>query len=213
MNQYNYFNISRVRYPGQIVSPVDENAIPWEEDFWNTRAVVLEANEESLGGRHIPAFLMAALAELQQKRPPETGYGRSSATAFLGIWRGENGGALAKKGFAIPERQLTWITGRRCRDRITVTGEKCGAPIDYGSHALRCRWRSREDRQGRGQWDSCRIVRGGGPVGPILFTPHQSRRQFGALLSNYIFRSRRLPGSALESEVLRSDCFGWLWSR
>jgi alginate O-acetyltransferase complex protein AlgJ len=112
MNQYNYFNISRVRYPGQVVSPVDENAIPWEEDFWNTRAVVLDANEESLGGRHIPAFLMAALAELQKKRPSEQSTDGPPQPLSWGFGAGENGNSLAKKGFAPPEHQLTWVMGQ-----------------------------------------------------------------------------------------------------
>jgi SGNH hydrolase-like domain, acetyltransferase AlgX len=110
MNQYNYFTISRVQYPGQTVSAVNENAIPWEKDFWNTRAVVLEANEESLGGRHIPAFLMAALAELQQEKPQERDTNGPPQPLSWGFGTGENGNALAKKGFAVPERQLTWIT-------------------------------------------------------------------------------------------------------
>jgi alginate O-acetyltransferase complex protein AlgJ len=112
MNQYNYFNISRVRFPGQMVSPVDENAIPWEEDFWQTRAVVLESIEESLGGRHIPAFLMAELAALQQRRPQEQGVDDPPRPLSWGFGAGENGGALTKKGFAVPEHQLTWLTGR-----------------------------------------------------------------------------------------------------
>jgi hypothetical protein len=112
MNQYNYFNISRVRYPGQTVSSVDENAIPWEEDFWNTRAVVLEANEESLGGRHIPAFLMAELAALQRNMPQERGVDDPPRPLAWGFGAGENGSALSKKGFSNPEHQLTWMTGQ-----------------------------------------------------------------------------------------------------
>jgi SGNH hydrolase-like domain, acetyltransferase AlgX len=112
MNQYNYFNISRVRYPGQIISPVDENAIPWEEDFWKTRAVVLDANEETLGGRHIAAFLMAALAELQKNSPPERGIDNPPRPLCWGFGAGENGNSLAKKGFAPPEHQLTWVMGQ-----------------------------------------------------------------------------------------------------
>jgi alginate O-acetyltransferase complex protein AlgJ len=123
MNQYNYFNISRVRYPGQVVSPVDENAIPWEEDFWNTRAVVLDANEESLGGRHIPAFLMAALAELQKKRPSEQSTDGPPRPLSWGFGAGENGNALAKKGFAVPERQLAWMTGREAEIEFPSPGK------------------------------------------------------------------------------------------
>ena len=57
MNHYSYFRDSRHRFPDNVLDPVDENAIPWEEDFWNTRAVVLEANEEAMSRRHLPAFL------------------------------------------------------------------------------------------------------------------------------------------------------------
>ena len=123
MNQYNYFNISRVQYPGQTVSAVNENAIPWEEDFWKTRAVVLEANEESLGGRHIPAFLMAELAELQQKGPRERWADGPPRPLSWGFGTGENGNTLAKKGFALPERQLTWITGRDAEIELPSPGK------------------------------------------------------------------------------------------
>jgi alginate O-acetyltransferase complex protein AlgJ len=109
MNQYNYFNISRIRYPALTVSSVDENAIPWGEDFWNTRAVILEANEESLGGRHIPAFLMAALAELQQKFPLQPRADDPPRPLSWGFGLGENGSAPAKNGFAAPERQMVWM--------------------------------------------------------------------------------------------------------
>jgi hypothetical protein len=129
MNQYNYFNISRVRYPGQIVSPVDENAIPWEEDFWNTRAVVLDANEETLGGRHIAAFLMAALAELQKKSPPEPGIGGPPRPLCWGFGTGENGNALAKQGFAPPEHQLTWATGQDAEIELPSPGKNVGLQL------------------------------------------------------------------------------------
>ena len=71
MNHYSYFRDSRHRFPDNVLDPVDENAIPWEEDFWNTTAVVLEANEEAMARRHLPAFLMAALAALQQHGPQQ----------------------------------------------------------------------------------------------------------------------------------------------
>lgn len=122
INQYNYFNIFRLRFPDLTISKVDENAIPWAEDFWKTRAVVLESNEESLGGRHIPAFLMAALAELQKERPQEQGTDRFPRPLAWGFGAGENGGALAKKGFALPERQLTWITGHDAQIELPSPG-------------------------------------------------------------------------------------------
>jgi alginate O-acetyltransferase complex protein AlgJ len=123
MNQYNYFNIFRLRFPDLTVSKVDENAIPWAEDFWNTRAVVLESNEESLGGRHIPAFLMAALAELQKKRPPEQTPDSPPQPLSWGFGTGENGNSLAMKGFAPPERQLTWIMGREAEIELPSPGK------------------------------------------------------------------------------------------
>ena len=56
-------------------SPVDENAIPWKEDFWNTTAVVLEANEEAMDGRHLPAFLMADIGGASAEDASRTGRG------------------------------------------------------------------------------------------------------------------------------------------
>ena len=111
MNHYSYFRDSRHRFPDQVLDPVDENAIPWEEDFWNTTAVVLEANEEAMARRHLPAFLMAALAALQQNRSPERGVDDAPRPLSWGFGAGENGGALTKKGFSPPEHQLTWISG------------------------------------------------------------------------------------------------------
>ena len=73
INHYSYFRDSRHRFPDNVLDPVDENAIPWKEDFWNTRAVVLEANEEAMARRHLPAFLMATLAALQQEKAATTG--------------------------------------------------------------------------------------------------------------------------------------------
>jgi alginate O-acetyltransferase complex protein AlgJ len=111
INHYGYFRDSRHRLPDNTLEPVDENAIPWEEDFWNTRAVVLEANEEAMARRHLPAFLMAALAVLQQNRPQERGVDDPPRPLSWGFGAGENGGALAKKGFSSPQHQLTWISG------------------------------------------------------------------------------------------------------
>ena len=101
INYYFYFIMSRQRFPGDIFSSVDENAIPWQEDFWNTRAVVLEANEYAIDGRHIRSFLMAALAALQQNRPQERGVDDPPRPLSWGFGAGENGNSLAKKGFSI----------------------------------------------------------------------------------------------------------------
>jgi hypothetical protein len=109
INHYSYFRDSRHRLPDNILDPVDENAIPWEEDFWNTRAVVLEANEEAMARRHLPAFLMATLAALHQNTPQEPD--DPPRPLSWGFGAGENGSALAKKGFNSPEHQLTWISG------------------------------------------------------------------------------------------------------
>ena len=111
LNHYGYFRDSRHRLPDNTLDPVDENAIPWKEDFWSTRAVVLEANEEAMGRRHVPAFLMAALAALQQNGPQERGVDDAPRPLSWGFGAGENGGALTKKGFSPPEHHLTWISG------------------------------------------------------------------------------------------------------
>jgi alginate O-acetyltransferase complex protein AlgJ len=110
MNHYSYFRDSRRRFPDNVLDPVDENAIPWEEDFWNTTAVVLEANEEAMARRHLPAFLMAALAALQQHGPQQPAADDPPRPLSWGFGAGENGSALAKKGFNAPEHQLTWIS-------------------------------------------------------------------------------------------------------
>jgi hypothetical protein len=111
MNHYSYFRDSRHRFPDNVLDPVDENAIPWKEDFWNTTAVVLEANEEAMARRHLPAFLMATLAALQQHEPQQRAADDPPRPLSWGFGAGENGSALAKKGFNAPEHQLTWISG------------------------------------------------------------------------------------------------------
>jgi hypothetical protein len=111
INYYFYFKVSKSRYPGRIVSSVDENAIPWREDFWNTTAVVLEANEQTIGGRHLRAFLTAELAALEQKLPEERTAEDPSPLSW-GFGATANGNALPKKGFGVPDRDLTWISGR-----------------------------------------------------------------------------------------------------
>ena len=112
INHYSYFRDSRERFPPYTVDPVDENAIPWREDFWNTTAVVLEANEEAMARRHLPAFLMATLAALQQNGPPEQSADDPPRPLAWGFGAGENGTALAKKGFNSPNHQFTWILAR-----------------------------------------------------------------------------------------------------
>jgi alginate O-acetyltransferase complex protein AlgJ len=112
INHYSYFRDSRHRLPDNILDPVDENAIPWKEDFWNTTAVVLEANEEAMARRHLPAFLMATLAALQQNGPPERAADDPTRPLSWGFGAGENGSALVKKGFNSPDHQFTWILGR-----------------------------------------------------------------------------------------------------
>ena len=103
MKLYSYFKISRLQYPGRVVSSVSENSIPWEEEFWNTTAVVLEANEEAIGSRHIPAFLMAELAAIEQKMPQERSVDGFARPLAWGFGAGENGTTLAKKGFYDPD--------------------------------------------------------------------------------------------------------------
>jgi alginate O-acetyltransferase complex protein AlgJ len=110
INYYFYFKAYKKRYPDRIDSPVDENAIPWKEDFWNTAAVVLEANESAIESEHLRAFLTAALAALEQKFPQERrtdDYLRPFSWAFGAGGKGES---LPKKGFELPEHELTWIS-------------------------------------------------------------------------------------------------------
>jgi hypothetical protein len=112
-NLYAYFKIYKLRYPGRVVSSVSENSIPWEEDFWNTTAVVLEANEEVIGwSRHIRAFLMAELAAIEQKMPQERSVDGFARPLAWGFGAGENGTTLAKKGFGDPEHDFTWISSQ-----------------------------------------------------------------------------------------------------
>ncbi len=114
MNHYSYFRVYKLRYPGRSVSPVDEHAIPWEQDFWNTTAVVLEANEEAIAGvpsHSIDGFLMAALAELEQKTPRDRSVDDPPRPVVWGFGVHENGIALPKKGFDFPESNLSWISG------------------------------------------------------------------------------------------------------
>jgi len=112
LNVYYYFKVFRRQFPGEIESPVDENAIPWEEDFWNTRAVVLEGNEAAINGRHMHAFLMAGLSVLQQRMPQKQGAPEPPSPFSWGFGAGENGTALQKKGFSVPDHQLTWVTNQ-----------------------------------------------------------------------------------------------------
>jgi SGNH hydrolase-like domain, acetyltransferase AlgX len=112
INYYYYFKLSRRQFPGEIVTPVDENAIPWKEDFWHTKGIVLEENETAVNARHVHAFLMSALAALQQKDLPARKLTGPPRPLSWGFGESENGTALIKKGFGKPEHQLTWITGQ-----------------------------------------------------------------------------------------------------
>jgi hypothetical protein len=55
---------------------------------------------------------MATVAALQQNTPQEPGVDDPPRPLSWGFGAGENGSALAKKGFNSPEHQLTWISGR-----------------------------------------------------------------------------------------------------
>jgi alginate O-acetyltransferase complex protein AlgJ len=113
INYYFYFNLYKRKSPGNIVSPVDENAIPWAEDFWNSQAVVLEANEQAIGGRHLRAFLMDALTALEQKLPQERETDDHPLRPFCWTFGAEgNGASLPKKGFEVPDHEFTWISSR-----------------------------------------------------------------------------------------------------
>jgi len=128
INHYFYFKNVRYRYPGGVGSPVDENAIPWKEDFWNAAAVVLEANEAMMDSEHIPAFLMAALAELQQK-VPESGTRADQPRPFSWTFgAGGNGESLPKKGFELPEHALTWISNHEAE--IECPSPKLNAELE-----------------------------------------------------------------------------------
>ena len=112
INHYFYFRDIKYLYPGGVGYPVDENGIPWKADFWNAVAVVLEANEAMMDSEHLPAFLMAALAELEEKMPTTH---TSADQAYPFSWAfgaGKNGESLPKKGFEVPEHELTWISSR-----------------------------------------------------------------------------------------------------
>jgi alginate O-acetyltransferase complex protein AlgJ len=122
INYYNYFKVFRERFPEEVVSPVDENKIPWEEDFWKAAAVILEANETAINGRHVHAFLMAALEALQQQTPQERDVPESPRPLSWGFGAGENGAVPLKKGFGSPERQLTWITDQYAQIELPSPG-------------------------------------------------------------------------------------------
>ncbi len=126
MNHYSYFRVYKLRYPNRSASSVDEHAIPWEEDFWNTTAVVLEANEEALAGlpsRSIDGFLMAALAELEQKIPRKRSANDASPPLVWGFGVHQNGIALPKTGFSIPEPGFTLISGQEAGVDLPSPGE------------------------------------------------------------------------------------------
>jgi hypothetical protein len=110
INYYFYFKAYKTRYPGRIVSAVDENAVPWKEDFWNSAAVVLEANEADMQSEHLREFLMTALAALEQKMPQEPWTGDHLRPVSWEFGAGGNGESLPKKGFELPQHGLTWIS-------------------------------------------------------------------------------------------------------
>lgn len=110
INHYFYFKNVRYRYPGGVGSPVDENAIPWKEDFWNTAAVVLEANEAMIDSEHLPAFLMAASAELEQQLPQAQTTGDHPRPFCWAFGAGGNGESLTKTGFEPPEHEFIRIS-------------------------------------------------------------------------------------------------------
>ncbi|MBV8101344.1 MAG: hypothetical protein JOZ31_19545 [Verrucomicrobia bacterium] len=112
INHYFYFRDIKYLYPGGVGYPVDENAIPWKADFWDTVAVVLEANEAMMDSEHLPGFLMAALAELEQKMPTADTPGDQPYPLTWAFGAGKNGESLPKKGFELPEHALTWISSR-----------------------------------------------------------------------------------------------------
>jgi alginate O-acetyltransferase complex protein AlgJ len=122
INFYYYFKLSRRQFPGEIVTTVDENAIPWKEDFWHTKAVVLEENETAVNARHVHAFLMSALAALQQKNLPARKLTDPPRPLSWEFGASENGTALIKNGFSNPEHQLTWITGRDAEIELPSPG-------------------------------------------------------------------------------------------
>jgi hypothetical protein len=64
---FRYFKTERIEYPGFHTSLVDPNTIAWDGDFFQARAVVLEANEEAMNSPHLPEFLDAALSALDRK--------------------------------------------------------------------------------------------------------------------------------------------------
>jgi hypothetical protein len=112
MNFYSYFKLLRLQYPGHVASPVSENSVPWEEEFWNTTAVVLEANEGAIWSGHIPAFLMAELAAIDQRKPEKRSANGFARPLSWGFGVGQNGTTLTKKGFSHPEPDFTWISGQ-----------------------------------------------------------------------------------------------------
>jgi acetyltransferase AlgX (SGNH hydrolase-like protein) len=108
-NYYFYFNLSKTCLPGGITTPVDQSAIPWKEDFWNTAAVVLEANEQAIDSQHLRTFLMAALSAIEQKSAPPKRTDDHPKSFSWAFGTGENGEFLPKNGFALPAHGVTWM--------------------------------------------------------------------------------------------------------
>ena len=75
INHYHYFKVNVQRFPGASIEPVDEEHIPWQDDFLSAQAVVLEINPMYVTGRHPLAFLDAALAATRSARRVVAGAG------------------------------------------------------------------------------------------------------------------------------------------
>jgi hypothetical protein len=118
-NYYFYFDDYKAQYPGhpeRIISKVDENAIPWKEDFWNTQAVVVEANEEAIGyAPQLRAFLMAALMALDERLPRERGTGNDPRPLSWAFGGKGNPESPLKTGAESPGQQVTWISDHQAQ--------------------------------------------------------------------------------------------------
>ena len=69
-----YFTRDFFRYPGgSHTTPVDAASIDWRKTFGTADAVILEINEASVDGPHIPVFLKAALKGLPESPPNNIG--------------------------------------------------------------------------------------------------------------------------------------------
>ena len=71
---------------------------------------MLEANESAIDSDHLRAFLMAALAALEQKLPQERRTDDHLRPFSWAFGAGGNGESLPKRGFELPNHELTWIS-------------------------------------------------------------------------------------------------------